>query len=57
MAKKKSPKRIETITHGEDKRLNIPTAEHQSVMSDDDRAPVTLRYPRNPNNERSNAKR
>ncbi len=48
MPKKKSPKRIETITHGEDKRLNIPTAEHQSVMSARDQAPVTLRYPRNP---------
>ncbi len=48
MPKKKTPKRIETITHGEDKRLNIPTAEHQSVMSARDQAPVTLRYPRNP---------
>ncbi len=47
MAKQKTPKRIETITHGEDKRLNIPTAEHQSVMSARDQAPVTLRYPRN----------
>jgi adenine-specific DNA-methyltransferase len=48
MAKQKSPKRIETITHADERRLNIPTAEHQSVMSADDQAPVQLRYPRNP---------
>jgi len=48
MPKKKSPKRIETITHADERRINIPTAEHQSVMSADDQAPVQLRYPRNP---------
>ena len=32
MAKKKRSKSVETITHDEAKRRNIPTAEYQSVM-------------------------
>ena len=48
MAKSKSPKRIATHIHQDAKRLNIPTAEHQSVMTDADKAPIRLRYPRNP---------
>ncbi len=47
MAKKKAPKRIATQIHQDAKRLNIPTAEHQSVMTDAQKAPVQLRYPRN----------
>jgi adenine-specific DNA-methyltransferase len=43
----KAPKHVETIRHTEDKRLNIPTAEHQSVLEAEDVAPQTLRYPRN----------
>ncbi|MEI6654299.1 MAG: site-specific DNA-methyltransferase [Verrucomicrobiota bacterium] len=42
-----SPKSVETIKHDEAKRKNIPTAEHQSVVREDDAIPRTLRYPRN----------
>ena len=28
----KSQKKVETLRHPDDKRLNIPTAEHQSVL-------------------------
>ena len=47
MAKSKPSKRIATHIHQDAKRLNIPTAEHQSVMTDAQKAPVPLRYPRN----------
>ena len=49
MAKKpKSLKSVTAITHDADKRKNIPTAEHQSVLKQDDAGPRTLKYPRNP---------
>src|SRR5690349_2871660 len=49
MAKKtvKSAKTVETFKHGADKRKNIPTAEHQSVLERAHEAPRALRYPRN----------
>jgi adenine-specific DNA-methyltransferase len=50
MPKKKSPsmsKSVETFLHLEDKRKNIPTAEHSSVMGSE-QTPKVLRYPRNP---------
>jgi len=50
MAKKsttKSPVQVTTLTH-DDTRKNIPSAEHESVMSDEHKQPVILRYPRNP---------
>ncbi len=37
---------IETITHAEAKRRNIPTAEYQSVMADDEKRPVRVEYER-----------
>src|SRR5581483_7722993 len=37
---------VETLRH-DDKRRNIPTAEHQSVLEKSEAAPRTLRYPRN----------
>lgn len=40
------PKSIETLTHDEATRKNIPTAEYQSVMQKDDQAPVKVSYPR-----------
>jgi len=43
----KSPKQIEALRHKEDKRRNIPTAEHQSVVEKADEAPKAVRYPRN----------
>jgi len=48
MAKKKStPKAIETLLHTEAKRKNIPTAEHQSVLTKTQDAPKIIKYPRN----------
>ena len=39
-------KSVENITHDEAKRRNIPTAEYQSVLSDDDKAAKEVRYAR-----------
>jgi adenine-specific DNA-methyltransferase len=51
MAKKttatKAGKSIETLTHDEAKRKNIPSAEHQSVLEETHKTPKTIRYPRN----------
>src|SRR5438105_12750584 len=48
---KKSPskpgKQVEALRHQQDKRRNIPTAEHQSVIEKTEEAPKELRYPRN----------
>ncbi len=46
MAKRKSTKTVETLTHGEASRRNIPTAEHEPVMAEDDRSPVEVAYQR-----------
>ena len=46
MAKKKAPLTVETLTHDDAKRKNIPTAEYQSVMDKDLQAPVKVSYPR-----------
>ena len=35
-----------TITHGKAKRTNIPTAEYQAVMAQDDRNPIQVAYER-----------
>ncbi|MCE9605492.1 MAG: site-specific DNA-methyltransferase [Planctomycetia bacterium] len=40
-------KTVETITHDVDKRKNIPTAEYQSVVKQEQQRPVPVRYPRN----------
>ena len=45
MARAKRPKTIRAITH-EDSRRNIPTAEYQSVMKDEERHPVQVAYER-----------
>ena len=39
-------KRVETLTHDEASRKNIPTAEHQPVMSEGDRTPIQVAYER-----------
>jgi adenine-specific DNA-methyltransferase len=46
---KKPPARktVAAISHSEDKRKNIPTAEFQSVVDDDTKAPKPYTYPRN----------
>ncbi len=36
----KTPKRVESFRHDEAKRPNLPSAEHQSVMSAEDQAPI-----------------
>ena len=48
MAKKtSSPKTVETLKHEEAKRKNIPTAEFQSVIEQEQQSPKIVRYPRN----------
>ena len=47
MAKKSnSPKTVETIVHDTDKRKNIPTAEFQSVVRDEEQTPIRVAYER-----------
>ena len=46
MAKRKSAKSVETLVHDEASRRNIPTAEHEPVMAEDDRSPVEVAYER-----------
>ena len=47
MARKaKRPIEVETLTHDEAKRRNIPTAELQSVMRDEEKSPFRLAYER-----------
>ena len=43
---RKKPKAVETLTHGEATRRNIPTAEHHPVLSDEDKAPIRVAYER-----------
>jgi adenine-specific DNA-methyltransferase len=42
----KTPKSVETITHVEDTRTHIPTAEYESVLPDEDRASIRVAYER-----------
>ncbi len=47
MAKKSAPKKtIETITHDDASRKNIPTAEYQAVMRKDEQDPIRVAYER-----------
>ena len=39
-------KKVETIKHEEARRRNIPTAEHQSVMAEDEKSPIRVAYDR-----------
>ena len=43
----KTPKSVETFTHDGDTRTNIPTAEYENLMRDEDKQPIELKYPRN----------
>ena len=48
MAKKPTIlKTVETLHHDEAKRKNIPTAEHQSGVNQDNKKPIRIKYPRN----------
>ena len=42
----KDRKNIEALTHEEARRRNIPTAEYQPVLTDEDRRSRDVRYPR-----------
>ena len=47
MAKKTAPKKtVETIKHEADKRKNIPTAEYQSVLKEEQQSPIRIAYER-----------
>ncbi len=46
MAKRKSTKTVETLRHEDASRKNIPTAEYQTVMAEDDRNPIEVAYER-----------
>ena len=45
-SKTRKSKIVATITHGKAKRTNIPTAEYQAVMAEDDRNPIQVAYER-----------
>jgi len=45
-AKPKIKKSVEAITHEEAHRKNIPTAEYESILNDDDKAAKAVRYER-----------
>ena len=46
MVKRRSPKIVATLRHPEASRKNIPTAEYQPMMEEDDRSPIQLAYRR-----------
>ena len=46
MSSKNKGKTIETLTHDEASRKNIPTAEYQSVMEKGDQSPIRIAYER-----------
>src|ERR1700688_486190 len=45
-SKEKAKKKVETLTHKKASRLNIPTAEYQSVMRTEELSPVRVAYER-----------
>lgn len=44
--KPRKPTSVETIRHSGDRRVNIPTAEHESVMADEEKRPIRVAYAR-----------
>ena len=44
--RKQSGKTVETLKYTDDKRANIPTAEYQAVLAEDDRDPIQVAYER-----------
>ena len=50
---KRSDTRIETFTHGQARRWNIPTAELQSLVREEEAAPRKAEYPRRYNPEKN----
>lgn len=45
-SKEKGKKKVETLTHKKASRLNIPTAEYQSVMRTEELSPIQVAYQR-----------
>ena len=45
-SKSQQPKQVENINHNEAKRKNIPTAEYQSVMAEEEKNPIRVAYER-----------
>ena len=45
-ARTKQPKSVETLTHEEARRTNLPSAEHQPLMREDEQSPVRVAYER-----------
>ena len=43
---RKAKKTVETLTHDEASRKNIPTAEYQSVMRTEEQSPIRVAYER-----------
>ena len=46
MARRKQSKSVETLTHGDASRKNLPSAEHQPLMQDAEQSPVQVAYAR-----------
>ncbi len=46
MPAQKPAKKVETLTHHEARRTNIPSAEHEAVMDDQQKQPVPVNYDR-----------
>lgn len=44
--KPKAPLQVETLKHDDATRKNIPTAEYQSILRDEDKAPIRVAYER-----------
>ena len=44
--RKKAPKQVETLTHEEASRKNIPSAEYQSVVDEEVQSPIQVAYQR-----------
>jgi len=42
----RTPKNVETLKHDEARRRNIPTAEYESVMAEEERSPIRIAYER-----------
>ena len=45
-ARTRTPKSVENITHEDAKRRNLPSAEHQPLMRDEERHPIRVAYER-----------
>ena len=46
MAKRRSPKMVTTLRHEDASRKNIPTAEYEPVLEEDERSPIQVAYER-----------